>query len=278
MPTPAPAARAARSPLVAAALSFVFPGAGQLYLGRRTSAAFFAVPALIAVIWGILQLSGGLVYFAVSMLDVDYALTIMAVAAAFTAWRLAAIVQPFLVVRPIRLGVRAGAVLALLLVVTLGMGDVVFSNAFAAYSAAQQMASNDFADATASPTPLILSTPGSSQTIAPTESASALPSSSASASPSVTPSPTSACGTSSGVQQVVSNEFADLAPSPTPFALTPVPETTVEPTGGGSPLSSAATEVTPSQSSKPSSGPNRRRRQRPRPRPARPGAHPIRTG
>ena len=134
MPTPAPAARAARSPLVAAALSFVFPGAGQLYLGRRTSAAFFAVPALIAVIWGILQLSGGLVYFAVSMLDVDYALTIMAVAAAFTAWRLAAIVQPFLVVRPRRIGARAGAVLALLLVVTLGMGDVVFSNAFAAYS------------------------------------------------------------------------------------------------------------------------------------------------
>ncbi len=248
-PTPGPAARSTRSALIAAALSFVFPGAGQLYLGRRTWAAFFAVPALAAIAWGIIQLSGGLVYFAVSMLDVDYALTVMAVAAAFTAWRVASIVHPFVVMRPRRVGRRAAAVLALLLVATLGMGDVVFSNALDAYSAAQQMASNDFADATASPSPLVLTpTPGPSQTIAPTESASAPPSApaSASASPLVTPSPTSPCGTSSAVRQVVSNEFADLAASPTPLTLTPVPDTSVEPTESGSPLPLATTQVTPS--------------------------------
>ncbi len=167
----------------------MFPGAGQLYLGRRRSAAFFALPALLAILWAVLQLSQGLVYFALSMLDSGYALTVAAVAAAFTAWRVASIVHPFVVMRPRRVGRRAAAVLALLLVATLGMGDVVFSNALDAYSAAQQMASNDFADATASPSPLVLTpTPGPSQTIAPTESAPAPPSAPASASAS--PSPT----------------------------------------------------------------------------------------
>jgi LCP family protein required for cell wall assembly len=171
---------------LAAALSFVFPGAGQLYLGRRIAAVVFAVPALFAVLWTVLQLSQGPVYFAVSMLDTGYALTVMVVAAVITAWRIASIMQPFLVVRPSRIGVRAGAVLALLLVATLGMGDVVFSNAYAAYSAAAQMASNDFADATAAPTPSA-STPVSRPTLTPTESASPLPSLSASATPEITP-------------------------------------------------------------------------------------------
>ena len=181
-----PASRAPKSPLLAAALSFVFPGAGQLYLGRRISAVVFAVPALFAVLWAVLQLSQGLIYFALSMLDGGYALTVTAVAAAFTAWRVASIVHPFMVVRPRRIGWRAGVVLALLLTATLGMGDVVFSNALDAYSAAQQMSSNDFADATASPTP----SPSPSPSAAPGESASPLPS----ATPVISPSPSPTWG------------------------------------------------------------------------------------
>ena len=165
-------------------LSFVFPGAGQLYLGRRVAAVVFAGPALLVALWAALQLSHGLVYFAVSMLDGGYAITVMAVAAAITAWRLASIAHPFLGLHPRRIGVRAGVVLALLVVATVGMGDVVFSNAFDAYSAAQQMASNDFADATASPAP----TPSPSPSAAAGESASPLPSESPVISPS--PSPT----------------------------------------------------------------------------------------
>ncbi|MGD0409994.1 MAG: LCP family protein [Candidatus Limnocylindrales bacterium] len=184
-----PVARAAKSPLIAAALSFVFPGAGQLYLGRRISAVVFAVPALVAVLWAVLQLSQGLVYFAVSMLDDSYALTIMVVVAAFTTWRVASIAHPFLVVRPRRIGLRAGAALALLLIATLGLGGVVFSNAFDAYSAARQMASNDFADATASPAPFVLS-PVPSPTLAPTHTASAV----ATAAPEITPSPSPTWG------------------------------------------------------------------------------------
>ena len=263
--TSTPAYRAAKSPLIAATLSFVFPGAGQLYLGRRISAVVFAVPALLAVLWALLQLSQGLVYFAVSMLDDGYALTVMVVAAAFTAWRVASIAHPFVVVRPRRFGLRAGAVLALLLIATLGMGDVVFSNAFDAYSAAQQIASNDFADATAAPTPFLptpgssLSTPGSSSTfaptVAPTEAVSPLPS----ASPEITPSPSSICGASSASQQVASNDFADVAASPMPFVLTSVRSPTSAPSGRGSPLPSASPKITPSPSPTwgPDTDPNR---------------------
>jgi LCP family protein required for cell wall assembly len=241
-----PAQRAAKSPLFAATLSFVFPGAGQLYLGRRISAVVFAVPALVAVIWAVLQLSQGLVYFAVSMLDDGYALTVMVVVAAFTAWRVASIAHPFLVVRPRHIGLRAGAVLALLLIATLGMGDVVFSNAFAAYSAARQIASNDFADAiaspTASPTPFDL-TPVPSPTFAPTDSGSPLPS----ATPEITPSP-NPCDAYSAARQIASNDIADAAAPPMPLVLTRVPSPALAPTDSGSPPPSATPKITPSPS------------------------------
>jgi LCP family protein required for cell wall assembly len=143
--------REPRSPLLASALSFVFPGLGQLYLGRRRSAVAFAVPAVAAVVWAALQLSQGFVYFAVSMLDDSYALTVMIVAAAVTAWRLASIAHPFLVVRPRRVRFRAAASLAMLFILTVGMGDIVFSNAYDAYSASQEISANNFADATDPP-------------------------------------------------------------------------------------------------------------------------------
>ena len=148
-----------RSPLVAAVLSFLFPGAGQLYMGHRTAAAAFALPTLAIIAWAVLQLSNGPVYFALSMLDDGYALTVMVVAACLTAWRLVAIAQPFVVARPLHLGARSGAVLALLVVATLGMGDVAFSNALDVYNADRQIAANDFhepdasAVAVASPSP-----------------------------------------------------------------------------------------------------------------------------
>jgi LCP family protein required for cell wall assembly len=152
VPAPGPISTGprSRSPLVAAVLSFVFPGAGQFYLGRRKSALAFAVPALVVVAWALLQLSNGLVYFALSMLDDGYALTIMAVAAALTTWRLVAIAHPFFVTRPVRLGARAGVVLAALVIATIAMGDVVFSNAFAVYNADREIASNDFHEADSS--------------------------------------------------------------------------------------------------------------------------------
>jgi LCP family protein required for cell wall assembly len=162
---PTPAARPARhrrSPVAAAALSFLFPGIGQLYMGRRLSALVFAVPALAVIVWVLLQLTQGVVYFAASMLDESYALTVMAVAAGFTAWRIASIAHPYVVARPRRVGRRAAAVLAALIVVTLGMGDVVFSNAYDAYNTSRQIAANNFLDATDPPNPAPSESPSGS--------------------------------------------------------------------------------------------------------------------
>ena len=64
------------------------------------------------IVWFLLQLSQGVFYFAASMLDESYALTVMAVAGVFTAWRMASIAHPFAVARPRRIGARAGVVLA----------------------------------------------------------------------------------------------------------------------------------------------------------------------
>jgi LCP family protein required for cell wall assembly len=142
----------AKSPAAAAALSFLFPGAGQLYMGRRLAALVFAVPAIVVVVWSLLQLSQGLTYFAVYVsTDQDYALTVMLVAAAFTLWRILAIAHPFLAMRPGRPQARAAAVLVALLIATVGMGDVVFSNAYDAYNLPAQIAQNDYLDATDPP-------------------------------------------------------------------------------------------------------------------------------
>jgi LCP family protein required for cell wall assembly len=238
-----------RSPLVAAALSFAFPGAGQLYLGRRVAAVAFAIPALAALAWAALQLSRGFVYFTLSMLDSEYALTVMIVAALVTAWRIAAIVHPFLVVRPLRLGSRAGAGLAILIVATLAMGNFVLANAYAAYSAVGQMASNDFIDGAPSTDE---PTDAPDLTFAPENTGwplwSAPPDASPGADPCATPTP--------GIAGMPASNHIALAAvqpalvfaadaSPIPSSATPSP----------TPSSSHAPAVTPSPSPSPTPTP-----------------------
>lgn len=204
------------------------------------------------MLWAAIQLSRGLVYFAVSMLDDSYALTVMVVVAAVTAWHLASIAHPFVVARRRRIGVRAGAVLALLLVGTLGTGDVVFSNALAAYTAAHQIASNDFADPTASPTPF-LATPVSSPTSIPTDTTSPPASATPEITPEITPEPTSPCGDYRSALRIVPNGFARPAALSMPLVVTPDPNPTVDPAASGSPSPSATPSISPSPS--PTAGP-----------------------
>jgi LCP family protein required for cell wall assembly len=242
-----------RSPLVAAALSFVFPGVGQLYLGRRVSAAVFAIPALVAIIWAGLQLSQGPLYFALSMLDDSYALTVMIVAVAFTAWRVASIVHPFLVARPRRIRPLAGAVLSILLIATVGMGDVVASNAFDVYNADRQIASNDFADPTVSPGPSV--EPGASET--PDWVATWWPSDT----PEPTPSPGWTCPPSYVPVAVAPGHVAVAAvPAPPLYAPadsgSPSPSPTVAPEVTPSPTPDATPVLTPVTSPTPSPTPN----------------------
>ncbi len=220
------AARPTRSPSLAAFLSFLFPGAGQLYLGRRLWAAIFGIPTLLTILWGILQLGQGLTYFAFAMLDTNYSRSIMAVAAAFTLWRMAAIAQPFLIVRPTRFSLPAGALLAVLLLLTVGAGDVVFSNAYNAYSASQQMASNDFAEATPVPTatPVPGTPPPSSlvYTRAPTEEATASDTPAPSPTKSIDPCAIANSGGGLAAGELTAGGLVDVPGALSPFALTPV--------------------------------------------------------
>ena len=197
--------RRPKSAAVAAALSFLFPGLGQLYLGRRIAALVFAVPSAAVIVWAALQLSQGVIYFGTSLLDQTYALIVMVVAAGFTAWRAVSISHPFLVVRPRRLGLRATAVLAALLIATVGMGDVVYSNANDFYNlAAPIAANNDELNATDTPSPSLAPTATGSATVAgsptsgeTTGSPTGSPSPSLTSSPS--PSPTKSCAPSYSV-------------------------------------------------------------------------------
>jgi LCP family protein required for cell wall assembly len=244
-------AKQQRSPLVAAALSFVFPGSGQLYLGRYISAAVFAVPAALTAFWGISQFGHGLAYFAVSLLDDGYSMMIMVVAAAFTALRVLSIAHPFVVERQRRLGLRGGTVLALLLVATVGTGDVVFSNAFAAFSAARQIASNDFVDPTTPPgSPE--ATPGSTPTLEPSLGVSLLPSDSPGPSPSS--SPDSGCGTTTAGRRFTGEQSADAAALPRPLVEAPSPGQSASPSESASPEPSLS--VSPGQGASPSESPS----------------------
>jgi LCP family protein required for cell wall assembly len=231
----------------------VFPGAGQLYLGRRISAVVFAVPALAAIGWAALQLSQGLTYFGLSMLDDSYALTVMAVAVAFTAWRLASIAHPFLIVRSRRSGPRAAMVLAILLLTTVVMGEVVFANAYDLYSASRQIASNDFADPTAPPTSS-LSTQADGSTASPTETD--WPDATDTPEPIVTLAPGFTCPPSySVVPGTGSNGLVLAAARPATLVLGPVLSSSLAPADERLLVPSVAAGAAPAPSPTPSPTP-----------------------
>jgi len=66
-----------RSPLLAAFLSFLWPGLGQLYAGHRRLAAVLAAPAILAVLLLVWELRRGLLVFAARMLSQGFALEIL---------------------------------------------------------------------------------------------------------------------------------------------------------------------------------------------------------
>ena len=259
---------AERPVIVAAALSFVFPGAGQLYLGSRVAALVFAAPSILVLVWAALQLDRGFVYFALSMLDDSYALTVMAVAAAFTAWRVAAIAHPVLVMRKRPTGARTIAALAILAIATVGMGDVVFSNAFDAYSASRQIASNNFTDPTPGPTaaqPSLDSSP--SYFAAETGSAQPMDSATPETTPTLDPCATPIAArpvapivrpfaAAAAAQSLGPGSTAAPTPTPpdtpTPAVPTPSPTTTLTP----SPTPTLTPEPTPEPTPPPAPSPS----------------------
>jgi LCP family protein required for cell wall assembly len=165
-----PAARR-RAPLIAAGLSFLWPGLGQLFLGRRAWAAIFAVPAVVLTVWAAVQLTHGLWWVGLSMLDESYALTVAVIVVLAGALRVASTAHAFLSApRARRLHFRpleAGLIAALLLTIV-GMHAYVAADAWLVHQADLDIAANNriFA-AEASPNPSASVSPTATPTPAP---------------------------------------------------------------------------------------------------------------
>lgn len=106
-----------KSAAVAALLSFIFPGLGHAYLGRRREAILFALPAVaVAVAIGVSAVKGpeGLIAF---LITPSGAMTALALVIVTGGWRLVAMIDAVLTVRR-----RQGlSVLALVVPVVLGV-------------------------------------------------------------------------------------------------------------------------------------------------------------
>jgi LCP family protein required for cell wall assembly len=150
---PVPAGRE-RSPAIAAGLSFLWPGLGQLFLGRRRAAAALAVPALLIAIVAAIQLGQGALWFAASLWDQTYFQVVAFAVVAFGVWRIVAVGHAFLSAsakrrpRRIELGF-VGALVALILV----MHGLFVAGAWAWYDTSVSIQNNDiFADPSTTPT------------------------------------------------------------------------------------------------------------------------------
>jgi LCP family protein required for cell wall assembly len=153
-----------RRALLAALLSFLWPGLGQLALGRRRAALLFALPGGAFVAWFILQLDQGPAFFALNLWDDSYLMTVFAVVLAFGVWRIAAVLHTLLVgIKGRRWRVAESAVAAGLVIAILAMHVGAVSGAWIWYDASVQINQNDmFAEASPTPAP--------TRTLAPTAS------------------------------------------------------------------------------------------------------------
>lgn len=114
-----------RSPILAAFLSFVFPGLGELYAGALLRAALFGIPTLIATIWLASRALGGLTRLAFEMFDPTTASILFAAIVVTGILRVASIIDAYLLVRPrARSGAAAPAVVAVLVVASIATHGV----------------------------------------------------------------------------------------------------------------------------------------------------------
>jgi LCP family protein required for cell wall assembly len=80
-----------RSPSLAALLSFVWPGLGQLYVRRRRAAAFFALPAILVLLLLAYQMRQGIVVFAARFADPSFSFAAVVIVILLGVWRLVAV-------------------------------------------------------------------------------------------------------------------------------------------------------------------------------------------
>jgi LCP family protein required for cell wall assembly len=88
-----------RSPSVAALLSFVWPGLGQLYLANRRAAVLFAAPAFLALLLFLYEMRQGLLTFAARFVDPTFSRVAAVLVVLLGAWRVWSVVHAFIASR-----------------------------------------------------------------------------------------------------------------------------------------------------------------------------------
>jgi LCP family protein required for cell wall assembly len=148
-----------RRALIAAALSFLVPGLGQLALGRRRAAFVFALPTAAFAVWVVVQIDQGLGVVATSLWDDSYFATFIAVLMLFGLWRAAAVIHA-LYSSPRAGGRTLKATAAIVLIGAIAtMHGVAAGGAWLWYDAAVQVNQNDmFAQASPTPGPTVAPT------------------------------------------------------------------------------------------------------------------------
>ncbi len=153
-----------KSAAVAALLSFVFPGLGHLYLGRRRQALVFALPAILLVSVICLELLRGADSVLANLVTPSGSLTTTILFLLAGGWRVVAIADAVLIARR-RTGLRvpaaifAGALLALVVVVH-GAGAYV---SYTVYEAGSKIFTSAGPDDQSGATPPGTVDPGASQ-------------------------------------------------------------------------------------------------------------------
>jgi LCP family protein required for cell wall assembly len=192
---PAPAAAPqlrVRPTLIAGVLSFLWPGLGQLALGRRRAAVGFALPALLLAAFAVWQVARDPLLFSASLWDESYLSLVLLCIAIFGVWRVAAVLHamyraaPSAPGRPTWRGPRLKQAVAVGLVAAIVlMHGAVATEAWAWYQTSVDVETNDFVDvAMATPTPIPTPT-----NAAPTAGATGV--ATASPTPTDVPTPTS---------------------------------------------------------------------------------------
>ena len=162
-PSDAPVQGTGRSPSVAAFLSFLWPGLGQLYAGNRRLFALFLVPSLIVIALVAYAMRQGPIAFGGRFADPAFDLAALAVVILFGLWRLAAVVQAYAAGqkrKERRMVDRAVLVaLAIVVIVSHGFTGTVLATTYGAMSNVFDSSNDLMASDLATPLPVETPTP-----------------------------------------------------------------------------------------------------------------------
>jgi polyisoprenyl-teichoic acid--peptidoglycan teichoic acid transferase len=165
-----------RTPVLGALLSFLWPGLGQVYVGRRRAAALFAVPLLLLLLAGLWLALGGVAVLAGKFLSWRFALSVAILAVLIGAWRAASMIHAFVAAgpQPRAATISGRAALAMLLGAVVAMHAVAGYYAWSFYSFDTQIAgiaggATGSGSAGASPAPGSSGDPGAAPPIEPAE-------------------------------------------------------------------------------------------------------------